>query len=172
MATCLHCATELTGRSKVCDSCKARVARPAKRPKPRPAAGSAPARKPKPKPTGATPTGLRDRGRALWSSLGQTAGTAAGELALEACRLADRLEQLDAYLGGRDAWLDLVENVEGSGRYEIVIDKALEQARQQALAFKQLLAELGITAVPAAAVEPAKSPLDQLRERREQKAAK
>lgn len=170
MATCLHCTTELTGRSKVCDSCKARVARPAKRRKPRPAAASVPARRPTPR--GAAPAGLRDRGRALWISLGQTVGTPAGELALEACRLADRLEQLDCYLGGRDAWLDLVEKVEGSGRYEIVVDKALDQARQQALAFKQLLADLGMTAVPAAPVEPAKSPLDQLRERREQKAAK
>lgn len=172
MATCLHCATGLTGRSKVCDSCKARVARPAKRSKPRPPA-SVPARRPTPK--GAVPTGLRDRGRALWISLGQTVGTPAGELALEACRLADRLEQLDCYLGGRDAWLDLVEKVEGSGRYEIVVDKALDQARQQALAFKQLLADLGVTAVPAAPPERAKSPLDQLREaraRREQKAAK
>lgn len=170
MATCLHCATELTGRLKVCDSCKARVARPAKRSTPRTAAAGVPARRPTPR--GATPTGLRDRGRALWISLGQTVGTPAGELALEACRMADRLEQLDCYLGGRDAWLDLVEKVEGSGRYEIVVDKALDQARQQALAFKQLLADLGVTAVPAAPVEPAKSPLDQLRERREQKAAK
>lgn len=169
MATCLHCTTELTGRTKVCDACKARVARPAKRSKPRAVAvGSAPARKPKPK--GVAPDGLRDRGRALWSSLRQTAGTAAGELALEACRLADRLERIDAMLAGRDDWFELVEVEQGT--FVLRVDNLLDQGRQQALAFKQLLAELGINAVPAAPVEPAKSPLDQLRERREQKAAK
>jgi hypothetical protein len=168
MATCLHCTTELTGRSKVCDSCKARVARPAKRSKPRPAAASTPARRRAPK--SATPAGLRDRGRALWSSLGQTAGTAAGELALEACRLADRLERIDAMLAGRDDWFEMVEVEQGT--FVLRVDNLLDQGRQQALAFKQLLAELGITAVPAAPVGPAKSPLDQLRERREQKAAK
>lgn len=178
MATCLHCTTELTGRTKVCDGCKARVARPAKRGKSKPAAKRAAAKRPAMKkskvaPVPEAPPSLGARGRALWKSLGQTAGTPAGELALEACRSADRLERLDSYLGGRDAWLDLVEQVEGSGRLEIVVDKALAEARQQQTTFKALLAELGVTAVPAKPpAEPAKSPLDQLRERREQKAAK
>lgn len=170
MATCLHCTTELTGRTKVCGSCKARVARPSKRSEPQPATASPAARKPKPTTKDAAPAGLRDRGRALWSSLGQTAGTAAGELALEACRLADRLERLDAMLTGRADWFEMVQVDEGV--FVLRVDSLLDQGRQQALAFKQLLAELGITAVPAAPVEPAKSPLDQLRERREQKAAK
>lgn len=175
MATCLHCTAELTGRTKVCDSCKARVARPAKRAKSKPAAKRAPAKrasakKAKAAPAPEAPKSLGDRGRALWTSLGQTAGTPAGELALEACRLADRLERIDGVLTGRSDWFEMVE-VE-PGTFLLRVDSALDQARQQALAFKQLLAELGTTAVPAPAPEAAKNPLDQLRERREQKAAK
>ncbi|SDP60901.1 hypothetical protein SAMN04487905_10633 [Actinopolyspora xinjiangensis] len=61
-------------------------------------------------------------------------------LLLEACRIADRLDQLDRQLQG-EAWLEFQQDEE-SGSVVVVMDKALAEARQQATAFKQIVAEL------------------------------
>lgn len=59
----------------------------------------------------------------------------------EACRIADRLDRLDALLiGDRDSWVRVVSD--GNGEYELVIDSALTEARQQALALRQLLSSI------------------------------
>jgi hypothetical protein len=44
-----------------------------------------------------------DRGEALWAALGQVASTPAGVLAVEACRIADRL---DALAGDPESWVE------------------------------------------------------------------
>lgn len=86
---------------------------------------------------------LGKRGRRLWAEL--TTGTSTpAQLVLieEACRIADRLDRLDAQLrGDEDAWLKFVVNDDGS-EVTVVIDRALSEARQQAVALKQLFAEL------------------------------
>jgi hypothetical protein len=89
------------------------------------------------------------------------AGWPADQLALllQACRLADRLDQLDMLARGDAAsWARIVErDVMRDGDLELVIDKALSEERQQALALKQLLAELR-TARGAAPGKPAGQP--------------
>ncbi len=79
----------------------------------------------------------------------------------EACRLADRLDKLDAILGGRDkAWIT-VQLPDDGAVAEVVVDKALSEARQQQIALKQLLAELRAAkaaAAPAKPVRPAQAP--------------
>lgn len=87
---------------------------------------------------------LGPAGRRLWDELGgDREGAGRRVLALQACRITDRLEALDRLLRG-DArqWLDIVETKGDPDRQELVIDKALTEERQQATALKQLLAEL------------------------------
>lgn len=62
----------------------------------------------------------------------------------EACRLADRLDRLDALLvGDTDVWFRLVHNTRTED-YEIKVDAALVEARQQAAVLRQYLASLPI----------------------------
>lgn len=63
-------------------------------------------------------------------------------LLLEACRITDRLEKLDAKLRGEDReWLELDERDDGRMVF-VIVDKALSEARQQATALKQIVSEL------------------------------
>lgn len=66
---------------------------------------------------------------------------AIGVLVEEACRIADRLEQLNATLTGDDnTWMRLTK-----GRDQVIevrIDTALQESRQQATVLRQLLAEI------------------------------
>jgi hypothetical protein len=72
----------------------------------------------------------------------------------EACRIADRLDQMDRMLSGdASSWIDLVESKGDPERQEIVIDKLLAEARQQAVALKQLIAELRQEAAPKPVAE-------------------
>lgn len=94
-----------------------------------------------------TATVTRDeptRGRRLWDDMGGDALTGGRRVLLEeACRIADRLDRLDAILAGSsEDWLSFVETKGMPDRQEIVIDKPLAEARQQATALKQLIAEL------------------------------
>ncbi|WP_017985206.1 hypothetical protein [Amycolatopsis methanolica] len=89
------------------------------------------------------PSGLAPRGRQLWA-----AGLQDGKLApleqavlLEACRLADRLDKLDAQLHGDGPWLEL-DPLEDGRTFVVVVTGVLKEARQQAVAFKQLVSEL------------------------------
>lgn len=92
----------------------------------------------------ATPAGLGTRGRRLWRDVvaeGEP-GPAAQVLLEEACRIADRLDRLDAVLSGdRDAWMRFHVSDDGA-EVTVVVDKPLSEARQQAVALRQLVAEL------------------------------
>lgn len=95
-------------------------------------------------PASTTPDGLQSRGAALWSALGQTVGTPAGELALEACRIADRLDKLDALLRG-DRWVDLIQpDEDDSSTFVVVVDKAMAEARGQQTTLLAILVKLGV----------------------------
>lgn len=60
----------------------------------------------------------------------------------EACRLADRLDRLDAILrGDLDAWMRFRASDDGA-EVTVVVDRVLSEARQQQLALRQVLAEL------------------------------
>jgi hypothetical protein len=84
------------------------------------------------------------RGVTLWRDLnGDTLPPAERVLLEEACRIADRLDKLDRLLDGdADTWLTLVEDRGDPDRQTVVVDKPLAEARQQALALKQIVAEL------------------------------
>lgn len=85
---------------------------------------------------------LGETGSQLWNEM-----TADGPLPsmamvllLEACRIADRLDQLDENLrGGVAEWLQL--EVDGNTT-TVIIDRALSESRQQATALKGLIAEI------------------------------
>jgi hypothetical protein len=60
----------------------------------------------------------------------------------EACRIADRLDKLDALLkGDADVWCRLVHDTRTED-YELRIDSALIEARQQANVLRQLIAAM------------------------------
>lgn len=84
------------------------------------------------------------RGETLWRDLaGDSMGPLERTLLEEACRIADRLDKLDRALQGRAVnWLKLVADSEDPTRLIVVIDRPLGEARQHALALKQLLADL------------------------------
>lgn len=124
---------------------------------------------------------LRPRGAALWKTLGQTEGSSAGAIALEACRIADRLEDLDAIIAGKGVLellqfrlrLELADLIDEHPdiNIKIEISNVLAESRQQAMAMKNLLVELGLKATPALPTRPAATnPLDQLQARRDGKA--
>lgn len=146
MANCGRCATPLTGRRKVCDDCKAkRIGSGSAEPKMRRARRSA------------VPEGLHPRGQALWSSLKCEQGTATGELALEACRLADRMNELDRIIAGKGVLqlmqfrLDAVDwDGEENVNVTVSFQSVLSEARMQAATFKDLLKDLRVAKAAAA----------------------
>jgi hypothetical protein len=120
------------------------------------------------------PDGLAERGSALWLALGREQGTPLGEVALEACRTADRLDELDRVIAGRGVLnlmqfrldLDLLEGDERTVEVTVKISGVLGEVRQQAAAFAGLLDRLvpksmGAAAGGAPAAEGA-SPLAQV----------
>jgi hypothetical protein len=186
MATCLHCPTELPGRTKVCDSCKARVAaravparaKPARRGKPSTAAPAEPPPVSEPPP-------------ALWRGIGQHLDTPAGQLALEACRVADRLDEFESAIAGKGVLhlmqfrlkFDLAGMLDGDDvdrvAVTVEISKVLSEARQQAVAFAGILDKLAeLKAKTAKSAEPpvgkpaAANPLDELGQKRQQRGQK
>lgn len=84
------------------------------------------------------------RGQRLWGELTKVSPEPAARVLIEeACRIADRLDKLDRLLTGEaDDWLGIVEAKGDPDRQELVITAPLAEARQQAGALKQLLAEL------------------------------
>jgi hypothetical protein len=178
MPTC-QCGTKLPGRRRKCDDCKKRPGK----------STAAAAETPPPPPV---PEGLRDRGLTLWRGIGQHLDTPAGQLALEACRLADRLDEFESAIAGKGVLnlmqlqlhLDIGALLGGDDveRVEVTvhIDKLLTEARQQSVAFAGILDKLaGLevkSAKPAApsgnpAPPPASNPLDELGQRRQQRGA-
>ena len=93
-----------------------------------------------------TPPGLEARGRRLWKALTEHgASPAEQEVALEACRTADRLDKLDALLRGEtDTWAKLVADLDSESTYELRVTGALSEARQQQNILKQLVAAVRV----------------------------
>lgn len=92
----------------------------------------------------AAPRGLGARGRRLWRDTVAVLvdlDPAQRELLIEACRMADRLDRLDAELNGRD-FLRLVEDADEPGEVVVRVDAALAAASRDANVLKQLLVAL------------------------------
>lgn len=90
------------------------------------------------------PAGLGPRGRRLWRDItGEHQLDAMQRVLLEeACRAASRLDILDQLLRGEvDVWATLVHDLRTED-YELKIDGAMAEARQQQNILKQLLASL------------------------------
>ena len=107
------------------------------------------------------PAGLGERGLSLWEELsGKEASRNA--LALEAARLADRLDELDNIIQGKGV-LNLMQfrvlnrEIDDDGTLDINVEvkfqNVFSEARQQAIAFATILAKLA--PVEAAAKAPA-----------------
>jgi len=91
------------------------------------------------------PARLGVRGAALWQELSasRTFDGATAVLVAEACRITDRLERLDGILRSRGReWVSLAKQIEGQD-VAIVMDNALAESRQQALALRTIFAHLG-----------------------------
>lgn len=89
-------------------------------------------------------TGPVTRGETLWRQMnGDQLLPPARVLLEEACRIADRLDRLDTLIDGdAKSWVSLVEDRGDAERQIVVIDRLLAEARQQAIALKQLIAEI------------------------------
>lgn len=88
--------------------------------------------------------GLGERGQRLWDEYSVRLAGEEADLVLleEVCRTADRLDKLDGLLrGDADVWCRLVHNLRTED-YELKIDMALIEARQQGAALRQLIAAL------------------------------
>lgn len=84
------------------------------------------------------------RGQRLFAELaapGHQLGPAGLVLAEEACRIVDRLDRLHGQLEGGGNWLQL-ETREGFTEVTVVVDQALAESRQQAVALKGIFTEL------------------------------
>lgn len=89
------------------------------------------------------------RGRELFDSLHSPSDPPAlTALGVEAARIVDRLDRLDALISGDvDCWARLVEARDEV--LEVRIDSAMQEARQQAGVLRQLLAEIHRRKEPA-----------------------
>lgn len=90
------------------------------------------------------PSGLATKGRKLWKEILELHDLGPAEIVIleEACRIADRLDKLNAALGDElGDWLNLRLNDDGT-EIRVVVDGALSEARQQANVLKQLVAAL------------------------------
>ncbi len=92
---------------------------------------------------------LAPHGRAVWEAIqiSYNLDAATRVLALQVCRLVDRLDRLEAALKSNKTWLTIAEESEiGPGTVKIVvqIDSVLAEARQQAVALTQILHKLGV----------------------------
>ena len=93
-----------------------------------------------------TPPGLGPRGRRLWKALtAHGPAVAEQEVALEACRTADRLEKYDALLSGDVVtWARLVVDLDSDTTYELRVTNVVNQANQGATLMKQLIAAVRV----------------------------
>jgi hypothetical protein len=107
------------------------------------------------------PEGLGDRGSWLWEQLTTDGVWDASGLVLimEACRLADRLEQMDRLLRGDiDTWTRVEIR---DGELALKVDAVVGEARLHAGALARILAQLRLGA-GAEAKQPEGSRLDEL----------
>lgn len=113
--------------------------------------------------------GLGVRGRWLWRQMhdGEKPRPEHEVLIAEACRLADRLDRLDGLLRGADeTWARLQLPEREDGEVRLVVNAALAEARQQALALKAIAAELRAARAGAKPAGKEGGVLDQLAARR------
>lgn len=102
------------------------------------------------------PGDLRERGLVFWSEVVDSVELDPTGLLLlgEACRIIDRLDRLSDALNGKGRdWLKLADEIEvvaerfGDGKkvsVKVTVDGLLSEARQQQLALKTVLAQLGL----------------------------
>lgn len=85
---------------------------------------------------------LGPRALRLWNAYAELVDERGLVLLEEACRTVDRLDRLDALLtGDADVWCRLTHRLQ-TDSYELQIDAALVEARQQASALRQILTSL------------------------------
>lgn len=94
-------------------------------------------------PRPARPRGMGARAARMWREEdGDTLTGGQRALLEEACRIVDRLDRLDAILDGDPGeWLRFRVSEDGS-EVTVTVDRALDQARQQAAVLKQIIGEL------------------------------
>lgn len=113
---------------------------------------------------------LKERGRAMWTSFGGP-GLPPGKAALllEACRMADGLDKLDAILGGRKReWVKILPD--DMGEVTLIVDGLLTERRQQQVAFAQLVDKMRAAGLEETAVTKKDEPVDELTRLRQEKA--
>lgn len=120
------------------------------------------------------PDWLKARGLELWIEVTQAHSLNASALVLlgEACRTADRLERMAAALSSRTTmWFEIgdIDQATELG-VPVIVNGMIGEARQLQTSLRQTLNTLGVLKVDAAE-KVAKSPLDQLAERRKKRLA-
>ena len=91
------------------------------------------------------PPYLNARGRALWDKLATNDVDPINEvLVLQACRLVDTLDRLDAAKRSKQTWINLADEADDMGAVKIVVDGLLAEYRQQAVALSAILAKITI----------------------------
>lgn len=102
------------------------------------------------------PGDLRERGSDFWSAVTDSVELDPSGFVLlgEACRIIDRLDRLSGALNGQGRdWLKLADEIEvtatrfGDGKnisVKVAVDGLLSESRQQQLALKTVLAQLGL----------------------------
>lgn len=116
--------------------------------------------------------GLGTRGGRVFRALGGAKlDPVRKELAIEAGRMADRLEQLNGVIAGDEKFASLLhfrmrDHLDDSSvaTIDLVIDKPLGEARQLQLAFERLIRDLAAPATARAEPEKPKAeePVDEL----------
>lgn len=140
-----------------------------------PSAPAKPAAKPQvPEGVPTPPDWLKARGLELWIEVTQAHSLNASALTLlgEACRTADRLERMAAALSSRTTmWFEIgdIDQATELG-VPVIVNGMIGEARQLQTSLRQTLTTLGVLKVDAAE-KVAKSPLDQLAERRKKRLA-
>lgn len=87
-------------------------------------------------------------------------------LAEEACRIVGRLDRLDGILAGEPGeWMRFRSNGDGT-EVTVTLDRALAEARAQAVALKQIVAELRQSAAKVVAPSKPEGGSDDLAARR------
>lgn len=90
------------------------------------------------------------RGAALWAAMEPEKLAPTHRVLLEeACRIADRLDRLDAMLAGREDWVRLQARNDEATEVTVIVDNLLAESRQQATTLRGLVAEVR-AATPAA----------------------
>lgn len=91
-------------------------------------------------------------------------------LVVEACRIIDRLDQIDNIITGKTEWIRLMHFRVNNGEQQevtVTLDGVLAEARQQQNALKALMAQLGVgKADMSGKKESVGDPLDEIAARR------